>query len=284
MEERASRFSIGGGASGPSRREASRSSINLTRNIRSGIARTDPHGSNTESRPLLSSFMVQWDFPFSNDTSSLEAVFDHLCDPGTSRIGSPRSILPAEAHAELADGGLLKLEQGILKSFQMAFGERKPLGFQTSWDFGKASVPGSYPAAAAFTGTRAAGPKDCSLAFGSTTAVAFAGSISINRTAIPAGFTEDGDATSYSGPIACDIVGRITARLSSSDGINALRSRFTDSLTFAVTTPAPFTLAIPKATFQVTSRRIVSPNLTDYGLDFLAITEPGSALATVAFI
>lgn len=283
VEEYAARFALGGTSPGPSRREVSRSRVTLNRGTRNSLTRRDPHGTVVTNRPVISAYGINWDFPFSDDTTSLQQAFAYLVDPGTEQIGFPKSLIEATAHAGLADGTVIKLEHGILREFQITFETRQPLKFQSSFQFGTMSTVESFPVATAHAGTGGAGPPALSLTLGTRDITTFAGTIAFNREAAPAGFDIDGNAASFGGRLAVDIVGRITARLSASDAHAALRDRFIDSLAFQVTSPAPFSLVIPRATFQVTSRRVVSPSLTDYSIDFLATADAPNPLATYSF-
>lgn len=268
--------------------------VNLNREKRATIQTRGPHRAASDTKVLLSTYEVEWDFPLTSAMEYLLFALSCLGDAGrTVTVGSEHTFVigrgkdPVRSHIYMdgVDGTHYKAKSCLLTDLtfnvdliqqcraEATFAARELELMGSAHVFG-ASVPASGRAATAL---------DSLVTIGATQYPVFGWSVGFQRDASAGGLDEDSIASAWDGNLTPDIGGKVVCRCTSPDFDEALKGQRVDPITAVIQFlgGSVITMEFPRCILQADSKRVVSTELYEYALSWAATQPPDGDAATL---
>lgn len=271
------------------------SAVNLRRKPLNPITRRDVFRVPAAAAVPFSEHVLRWDWPLTSNLSPIILLCDGMSDAGRAeaitggyrwRIG--RGAVPVGYNAILDTvDGLHHEGSGIFTDWTITAERASEIQCQTTMALRSLTDDDSATAlAAAPSSGRLATSSAAAASIGGGTDPVMSIVLGIQREAKAAGFTEDGVAAAWEGPIVPDIAGRIVCRCPAASYDAALRDQLEASLTITFTLPGGATLAftMPNCIFQATARAVVNRTSYEYALEFAAVQDGSDDAATIELV
>jgi hypothetical protein len=287
-------------ATGPARspawtsRRMNGSGVNLSREKLSEIQKRDPHRAASQSRILLSSYEIEWDFPVTSATEYLSLVFGAMADVGRAevsggdtvyKIGRGKDPVRTDIFLTGADGSHYIGRRALLTNLvlnvdliqqcrmQATFAPRELAVTETDTFAGSAAPVSGRPATAL----------DATVTIEDTAARVFGWSVAFQREAKAGGFSEASVAAAWDGNLTPDIGGKMVCRCPRADFDEAFKTQIIRGITAVVQLPggAALTMEFPRCILQATSKRVLSTEGYEYALEWAALQADDGDAATV---
>lgn len=256
----------------------------LARESVARFLRRNPRREVASTYPLFSEHRIRFGFEVGTNLEALQIALASLGDSRSTaslfRFGRPDPPVRRHFVTKTPDGQTLELRDATCETLTLTVEPRAPVQAATIWPGWQLSSGSDVTPAAAVSG-RGVSHADCSITLGTESAAVFSASVELSREVRAAGYRASGAATAWSGLMATDIVGKLTARASAGWLAAALFTHQTDDLTLTITlaTGVVLTLTLPDAVFMARGKPLIGRDLWEWQLEFVA-TAAGQDVGT----